>query len=310
MSGPTILALLAIALGFVLERRQLIPAFLKAWLALALIRLFYPCLIFAALLLRLNAAALEHLWVLPCLMALTLLLGLLIGLGLEKKLAFADDGTRRSFRFLCLLPNYSYLPLMVAQALWADAGITLVALAGVGADLVLWTIGVPQIAARARLDLRRLLLNPPLIALVLALMLLLEPFARLRHQLQIPLEIMQAIGRATIPVSMLLLGAHLGRRTRSGKDKKAHALLLGLRLGVIPALLLLLCYLLPHLLEPSARRVLILIGSMPGAILAVVLSDIYAADADFAARHILVGHLLWLITGPAWLLLEQWLFLS
>jgi len=40
---------------------------------------------------------------------------------------------------------------------------------------------------------------------------------------------------------------------------------------------------------------------MPGAIVAVVLSEVHDASPDFAARHILLGHGLWLLTGPFWL---------
>lgn len=301
MPLPTLIALLALGVGFVLESRGRFAPRVKAWVALALINIFYPSLIFAALLLRLNAASLASLWVLPFLMALTLLLGLGLGIIMEHRVGLQADSQRRSFRFLCLLPNYSYLPLMVAQALWADDGITLVAIAGVGADLVLWTVGVPQITKTRQMDARRLFLNPPLLALVLALILLQAPFDSWREIMQPGLRVLRQVGSATIPVSMLLLGAHLARRTSSQQPHKAHGVLLGLRLLLIPACLSLVFWLLPDVLPTLPRQVLILIGSMPGAIVAVVLSEVHDASPDFAARHILLGHVLWLLTGPLWL---------
>ncbi len=301
MPLPTVLALLALGLGFAMESRGLFAPRWKAWIAVALINIFYPCLILAALLLKLNAASLAALWVLPFLMALTLLLGLGLGIRLEQNVGLQDDGQKRSFRFLCLLPNYSYLPLMVAQALWADDGITLVAIAGVGADLILWTLGVPQIMKQRHMDLRRLFVNPPLLALVTALILLQAPFDTWRPALEPGLRFLRQIGSATIPASMLLLGAHLARRTHSRQPLKAHAVLLGLRLGLIPACLSLLLVLWPDLLPALPQQVLILIASMPGAIVAVVLSEVHDASPDFAARHILLGHLLWIVTGPFWL---------
>lgn len=301
MPLPTVVALLALGLGFVLESRGRFSSRAKAWTAQALINIFYPSLILAALLLKLNAAALASLWLLPFLMALTLLVGLGAGILLEQHVGLQDDSQKRSFRFLCLLPNYSYLPLMVAQALWGDDGITLVAIAGVGADLILWTLGVPQIMKQRRMELRRLFLNPPLLALVMALILLQAPFDPWRPALEPGLRLLRQIGSATIPVSMLLLGAHLARRTSDHQPRKAHATLLGLRLIFIPACLTLLMGLWPDLLPPLPRQVLVLIASMPGAIVAVVLSEIHDASPDFAARHILLGHLLWIATGPFWL---------
>jgi predicted permease len=301
MNLPTVIALLALGLGFALEFRGLFAPRVKAWIALALINVFYPSLILAALLLKLNAASLASLWVLPFLMALTLLLGLFFGIRLEHHVDLQDDAQKRSFRFLCLLPNYSYLPLMVAQALWGDDGITLVAIAGVGADLILWTLGVPQIMKRRRMDLRRLILNPPLLALLAALILLQAPFDSWRPALEPGLRFLRQIGSATIPASMLLLGAHLARRTSDQQPRKAHLALLALRLVLIPACISLLLGLWPGLLPALPKQVLILIASMPGAIVAVVLSEVHDASPDFAARHILLGHLLWTVTGPFWL---------
>jgi predicted permease len=301
MALPTIIALLALGLGFVLECRGLFSVRTKALTAMALINIFYPCLILGALLLKLNATALASLWVLPLLMALTLLLGLGLGIFLQQRIGLHDDSQIRSFRFLCLLPNYSYLPLLVAQALWADDGITLVAIAGVGADLILWTLGVPQIMKKRQMDLRRLFINPPLIALVLALILLQAPFDSLREWLHPGLRVLRQIGSVVIPISMLLLGGHLARRTSDRQPRKAHGVLLAVRLLLIPACLSLVFSMWPGLLPNMPRQVLILIASMPGAIVAVVLSEVHDASPDFAARHILLGHGLWLLTGPFWL---------
>jgi predicted permease len=301
MPLPTVIALLALGLGFALESRGYFPARFKAWTAMGLINIFYPSLILATLLLKLNAAALASIWILPFLMALILLLGLGLGIRLEDHVGLQDDSQKRSFRFLSLLPNYSYLPLMVAQALWGDDGITLVVIAGVGADLVLWTVGVPQIMKQRRMNLRRLFINPPLLALIVALILLQAPFDAWRHPMEPVLLFLRRIGSVTIPASMLLLGAHLARPTSDQQPRKAHGVLLGLRLLLIPACLSLLFALWPDLLPALPRQVLLLIATMPGAIIAVVLSEAYDASPDFAARHILLGHLLWIVTGPFWL---------
>lgn len=299
-SLPTVLALLVLGSGFILESRKILPPRFKAYCALALINIFYPSLIFSALLLKLNAKALAEIWVLPFLMASVLLIGLACGRILERRVGLQEDGQRRSFRFLALLPNYSYLPLVVAQALWGDEGITLVAIAGVGADLVLWTVGVPQITRDGRMDLRRLFMNPPLLALVGALILLQAPLDPLREILQPGLRVLRHIGMATIPASMLLLGAHLARRTHGVQPRLGHAVLIFLRLVWIPTLITALLWLWPSLLPPLPAQVLLLIGMMPGAIVAVVLSEIHDASPDFAARHILLGHTLLLLTGPFW----------
>jgi predicted permease len=166
-------------------------------------------------------------------------------------------------------------------------------------------VGVPQIMQQRRMDLRRLFLNPPLLALISALILLQAPFDASREMLQPGLRVLRQIGSATIPASMLLLGAHLARRASGRQPRLAHGVLLGLRLLLIPGLLTLLGLVIPELLPPLAWQVLILVASMPGAIVTIVLSEAHDASPDFAARHILLGHLLWLATGPFWLWINK-----
>lgn len=301
MPLPTLIAIIALATGFGLEKKSPLSKRSKDWAARILINLCYPSLIFASLLMRVNLETLYQLWRLPLFVSFVLLLGLTLGIASENRVGLAEEGQRRSYRFLSLLPNYSYLPLMVAQALWGDSGIGLVAIASIGADLVLWTLGVPQIMQVRRLQWRGLVKNPPLIALVLAFFFLQPNSQNWRELLEPFLPWLRMIGSSTVPLSMLLLGTHLARPTQAKQNQKAHAVLLFLRLVLIPGLCYCILCAYPQILASMARGTLILVASMPGAILSLVLSDLHKASPSFTARHLLLGHVAWLFTGPIWL---------
>jgi predicted permease len=309
MPMSTLLALLARVCGCLLERANGLPARTKGFLAKLLLRCLYPALILGVLPERVDTAELLKLWPLPASMALLLLVGRTVGYRLLPFSGLTESGSQRSFVFLAILPNYSYLPLMIAQALWGQRGVALVALSSVGADLVLWTIGLRALQERQHKIVWRQLFNPPLLSLFAALALL-HPGADALNGIYSPIQPWLAgLGSATIPVSMFLLGAHLARPIQvQSAERRAHLLLLGWRLVLAPALVLALVYpLVSHLPHPAAL-VLLIIASMPGAIMSVALSEHYHASPEFAAQHVLWGHMLWTISGSFWIALGFYLW--
>ena len=78
-----------------------------------------------------------------------------------------------------------------------------------------------------------------------------------------------------------------------------QALVAGLRLLVLPGLLLVLLRTLPF--PEDARNVLCVVAVMPSAIGTVLLSDLYGADSRFAASSVLLTHVCSLVTIPLWL---------
>ncbi len=303
MPLPTLLALVILPSSWLLERSGRLPAPAKAWAARLLIQLIYPCLILGSLPLSIQQNELLALWPLPLATAILLLLGRSVGRHALPYSQLQDEGQRRSFVFAAILPNYSYVPLLVAQALWGDRGMVLVMLSSVGADLILWTLAVSELSWQGRFDVKRLV-NPPLISLVLSLFLISSAGATLRAAAASFFPWFKLVGTITIPLSMFLLGVHLARRTASLNDGRAQWLLLVWRLILAPALMLLaLRTALPPLPVP-AGAILLLVASMPGAIVTVVLAEVYGASPDLAARHVFWGHLAWLVTGSFWLWLS------
>jgi predicted permease len=78
---------------------------------------------------------------------------------------------RGSIAFTVGTPNWLFIPLPIAIALYGDEGETTVLLFNVGALLVFWSVGVWAVRG-GKLDMataRKLLLNPGLLATILGI---------------------------------------------------------------------------------------------------------------------------------------------
>ncbi|MBC7531726.1 MAG: AEC family transporter [Oligoflexus sp.] len=300
----SLLALLGLIVGLSVERKGFASPKLDRILSKALVQLVYPCLLFSSLLLRFNWMEVKTFAIVPLSVFAVCATGLLYGklsLGLSK---LKQDATKRSYVFLAMMPNYSFVPLVIAQAFWADKGLALVALSSVGADFFLWTLAYPQIAGRR--DWRKIF-SPALISLILALVLLKTEIDFPRSAWAGSLIFLSWIGKATLPLSMYVLGGQLAKASRQASDTRAHQLLLVWRLILCPLLMFGLILTLGRSLPYEAKAVLLLVGSMPGAVVTVVLARLHEADGRFAATQIFLGHCLGVISVSLWQGLLYWI---
>jgi len=143
-----------------------------------------------------------------------------------------------------------------------------------------------------KLALKRLLVNPPLWGLVLALML---------RNISIPNYIIDAtktLGRVTSPMMMFLLGLSL---EKSSKNSHYLALFVGIAFK-----LLFLPYIanqVNHLLGIGGigGKVMILQSAMPAMLLTLVLSIQYGLDYTFSSQAIFYSTLLSIVTLNFWI---------
>ena len=158
--------------------------------------------------------------------------------------------------------------------------------------LVSWTVGVSLFQGRQNVSLKRVLLNPNVIAAFLG-------FAVFCLNITLPdilSQTMSLIGGLTTPLSMLLIGTRIsGIRLSELRDKDYH-ITAALRLIVLPLMLYIL--LLPLHLDPAVWSTLYLLTAMPCGTLSAMQAELYGGDARFAARAIAYSTLLSLVTVP------------
>lgn len=282
----------------------------------------FPAVVLTSMLRTIDPAKLGENLLYPLYGAAVILAGQLVGLFTVPFLRRKDQ--RATFVFLIAVANWVYLPLPIARALYGGDGERTVLLFNIGAQVVLWTVGVWTIS-HAKVDwrsLRNVLTNPGLLAAVVGILLAsLFPVLRTLETAnpatlnaagavgQIIITALAMVGSLTIPLSLVVTGAQLGGLDIS--DHRPSRTLAGVivtRLLVAPAFTVALVWGLRlagiHIAEVP-RMVIYIIALMPVAISCSMFTDRFGGDTSLAARGIFYSTLFSIVTVPALFFLIQ-----
>jgi predicted permease len=311
---------LVIIVGWLARRRGFLADEFTATLSRLVVDVAFPALVFTQMLRTVDAAVLRESWYSPLLCCLLIIVAYLVGL-LAAPL-FTGKAQRNTFIFLIAIPNWVFLPLPIAGALYGNAGVRTVLLCNAGAQLLLWSFGVWILHGTVRQAARNLLTNAGLWATALGIvMALLFPGARELETIDpatasaggiLGGAIVQAlalVGSLTIPLSLLAIGAQLGGLTIAvHRFPRALWGALLTRLIFAPLVTLVLGWAAIKLgvqIPDVTRMVCYLIATMPVAISCSVMAERYGGDARLAAEGIFYSTFFSLLTVPAIFLLVQ-----
>jgi len=300
----------------VLCRMKWLDATFNRQLSLLMLNVFYPCLIISSILRNFSLESLLQYWMMPVGTIFILGTGWIIGLITLPLIKSHPVSTKRCYHFICMMNNYSFLPILLAASLWNEKAVALIAFSALGSELCVWTLGMKSITGQPlERGFLRHLVSMPMLALGVSFILLAVRNTCNQHQwiplpgsatyelLKTLLETCRMAGGATIPASAVICGARIAMLQ---PHKFISPIILGistLRLIVIPALTITVLMLIP--MDVEIRRVLILIATMPVAMASVTLAEAYKSDADFSAAAVLFTHIACLVTVPLWLLLTN-----
>ncbi|MGE9290764.1 MAG: AEC family transporter, partial [Puniceicoccales bacterium] len=208
--GVTLPVFLLLGLGVFLRKSSLLPAEAESPLMRVIVTVFYPALI-------LNAVGPTPVVGDVGLVAVSIATGfltILLGFGLAWLLAPAfrlkmGEG-RRAFSFTTGIYNYGYLPVPLVLAFYGqqDGTLAILFVHNVGVDLAFWTVGVLILQGIFNRDGFRRIINPPLIALVVALVLNYSGiYAILPGFVERFIEYLAAI---SVPLGIILAGCAIG----------------------------------------------------------------------------------------------------
>lgn len=217
---------------------------------------------------------------------------------------------RRSFAFTTGVFNYGYIPIPLIAALFASketAGVLFVF--NVGVEVAMWTIGILLLSGGSVKQFWRKIVNPPVIAITLALLL---NFSGLSNQLpSVFTQTLLMAGMCAVPLGLILSGATLVDLLGVGamrSNLKIALVGISLRLLILPAVFLLLAKTLPGLGD-DIRKVLVIQSAMPAAMFTIVIAKHYGGDTGVAVAVVLSTTIIALVTIPLWVVLGMnWVF--
>lgn len=291
---------LVIGAGYAMRRIRILTEEADQSLLGVLIKLFVPCL---ALDVIIGNEALTR----PANLLLPPLAGfasVAIGLGvslLAARIFLKGTSVRRTFACTTGLQNYGYIPLPLCQALFDREVVGVLFAFNLGVEVAMWSIGVATISGhQAGKRWWAPLLNPPILAVVAGILLNLAGANR-----WIPSSIgtsWHMLGLCAVPLGLLLTGAVLADHATPHVLRTGWSttfLGIGLRLGLLPVLLLIFAMAIPA--DPALHSVLVVQAAMPSAVFPIVLAKIHDGDMPTALRIVLGTSLVGLVTIPLWL---------
>lgn len=170
----------------------------------------------------------------------------------------------------------------------------------IGVEAAMWSVGLLVISGRGIRSGWRQVLNVPLAAIALGLILNASGIAA--HLPEFVLQTAHLLGQCAIPLGLVLVGATMAdyaHEFRFGRLQPPILWACLIRLGILPVIFLILGWVLP---APSElKQVILLQAAMPAAVFPIIMSRHYGGDPGLALRIVLGTSLTALITMPWWL---------
>jgi predicted permease len=298
--GAVLQVFSVIGLGAVIRRLGWLSAEADRSIIRLIVNLFIPCLILDSVLGNPAMQSNRTLLVAPGIGVVSVLLGFLVAWWAAPLAGLRELRARRTFTFTTGLYNYGFVPIPLALVLFDSQTVSVLFLLMIGVEVTLWTIGLVVLTGGAGKGAWKRAINGPFLALVLGILL-----TRSGGHAHVPVFLTEVLGRiapCAVPLALLMVGASIIDliEPRGGwQGGRVMSVACGLRLVLLPAVFLLVVWLLPLPLE--LRRVLVLEAGMPSAVFPVVLARHYGGDTRIALQVVLGTAVVSLLTMPLWI---------
>ena len=281
-----IMALLA-AVGVCLSRKGFLSPQGTKDLGAILLRVIIPCVIVKSYITEFSRERLLEL-------ALSAELAL-IGFILAMVISYLVFGKRRRLEnFAASFCNAGFIGIPLAQAIIGEEGVFYIAASVALLNLFQWTYGVYIMADRKdAISAKTIAKNPVVIAIVIGVVLFVS-------QIPVPGIVTSTLGYIAgmnTPIAMILMGTYLAKLPlKKLLDKRAYGCVL-FRLVIIPAVILLVFWVLPVSNADIALAAFLAAATPVGANICVFAQQ-YDCDYEFSVVTVCLSTLLSVITVP------------
>ena len=309
---------IVILAGWLARRLGAVKDEVTSTLARVVVDVAFPALVFTQMLATVDVSVVREGWIISLVPVALVVVAFVVGLALGP--LFGGRAQRNTVLFLVASPNWVFLPLPIAEALYGAAGVRVVLLCNVGGQLALWSLGVWILHGDIRQTLRGLARNIGLWATAGGIVVALAfPGARALGHLRsagltvggiagaAAVDALARVGSLTIPLALLAIGAQLGALGVS--VHRLPAALWGVLLSRLVAAPLATVALGSALakagyrLPDVSRQVVYLIAAMPVAIVCSAMAERYGGDTQLAAQGVFCSTFFSLLTVPVLFLL-------
>lgn len=298
-------------IGFISRKTNLINETTVKSLAKVIVTVLMPCLIFSKLIMGFNKTLLPLWWALPIIGALFSIISISVSsLFFIKKIS-----DKKPLLAISGIQNAGYLILPFGIFLFPksqDEFISYLIMFIIGFDIVLWSLGKYLITdnhSSKKISIKDFI-SPPLVASAFTLALVAIGLSN-----YIPNEIVdsfETVGKATIPIAMIILGASLAEIKISKKlieDSMIDIIkVLSVKFLLIPTITLAILLIFDvNSFSVVLATLLLLESCSPPATNLLVQIKNYGGEANSSGVIIFISYIVSIIAVPAWLVIFWWL---
>jgi len=221
----------------------------------------------------------------------------------------------RTFAFVAGIFNYGYIPVPLVDVLYGSSTLGVLFVFNLGAEVAFWVVGFAGLEQRSAIREWSRIFTSPVRAIILGVLinlvtahfgLLLDArtlaTASWGWPVKVVLDTVHLVGLCTIPLAMLLIGATMADfwgEFRATKGMKVMGLSLLVRNLTVPALFVLLAWLLP--ISRELKETIVAQAAMPAGVFTLLLTRHHGGDVPVALQIIFATSAAAIITLPLWI---------
>lgn len=291
VGGSVVTLLLMMAVGFLLAKKKLLSGNTLTQLSTVLMCVVSPALMINTFLDETcDGPTVRSLLVSAAVLVVTYVFqALLMAVCFRKQ----PEETRGISRFASIYGNVGFMGVPLIQSVLGAPGmVTTVMSLGVF-NIAIWTHGMWLVGGKSRISLKKVILNPGVIGMVIAL-------ALFAVQVPLPAPVRSAVGYISslnTPLAMVVIGAQMAA---VNLPELLHEVrLLGataMKLLVLPAITMVV--LLPFRLDPVIYTAVVILSGCPAAGASSLMCQMAGKDASYAARLVTLTTMISVITLP------------
>ncbi len=289
-----------IGLGLLLRRVNWISEAGEETLLSLIVRVLMPCLIFESVAGRTMTGAAGDLLLPPLAGFVLTSVSLIAAWYAARALGLTIGHGLRTFALAVGLTNYGYLPLPLMDALFGPDSRAFLFMHNAGVEAAIWTTGVLIVTGESPRAAWRKLLNAPLLALGLALVVKARGLDG--YVPAVTWQFIHALAICAVPLGLLMTGSTFAPHLNDPKQLANPRIILTawlLRLAVLPWVFLLAARYAP--VSVGLKQVLVVQAAMPTAVISVIVARIYGGRPLVAVQIILGTTALAVFTIPFWI---------
>lgn len=196
-------------------------------------------------------------------------------------------------RLSIVLPNNSFMAFPILQALAGETGVFFGSINVIVLSALIWSYGVKLMNPGEKLDIKKIALNPGIIAVVGGVILFCSPW-------KLPASVysaVRAIGSINTPLAMIVFGALLAQADLKREFKRfCYYKLAFLKLILLPIIMMVIFAFIPF--SDQIRLVGFVCSVTPTATAVSMLSQLYDRDYRYATNAVVIITVLSAITMP------------